>query len=123
MTSAILSKLANWYPEVLTNPESILGPNHPKVLEFWIYIEGLSGEGKEEMRQRYRALDFNVRVSAFDTARNAADEVVGWKFRDAAWWEAYVVTGLWIFGDATMELIGNVDNKVAYNVIMSYKNS
>jgi hypothetical protein len=49
MTSAILSNLAETYPEVLTNSESILGPNHLKVLEFWRHIEGLSADEKKQL--------------------------------------------------------------------------
>jgi hypothetical protein len=123
MTSAILSNLAETYPEVLTNPESVLGPNSPKVLEFWRHIDGLSDQEKEEMDVLYWALDFNVHDSAIFAAMDAADEVVGWKFRIDAWWAAYDVTGKGVYGDATVELIGDVKNKVAYNVIMSYKES
>jgi hypothetical protein len=123
MTSAILSKLANWYPEVLTNPESILGPNHPKVLEFWIYIDGLSEDKQNEMEKLYLALDSKVLNSALIAASNAAEEVVGEEFSDAAWDAAIIVTGWGVFGDATYELIGNVDNKVAYDLIMSHKKS
>jgi hypothetical protein len=64
-----------------------------------------------------------VRVSAWNAAWDAADEVVGEKFRCEAWCAVDVVTGRWVFGYATWELIGDVKNKVAYNVIMSYKES
>jgi hypothetical protein len=49
MTSTILTKLAKSYPQVLTNPESVLGPNSPKVLEFWRHIEGLSADEKKQL--------------------------------------------------------------------------
>jgi hypothetical protein len=122
MTSAILTKLAETYPEVLTEPQKILGPNHSKVLEFWIYIDGLSEPEGEEVWQRYYALDYTVRKSAWIAARDAAEEVVGEEFREAAWWAALNVTG-WriVFGWATCELIGNVEDKVAYDLIMSHK--
>jgi hypothetical protein len=124
MTSAILTKLANWYPEVLTEPQKILGPNAPKVLEFWIYIEGLSEDKQNEMEKLYLALDENMRDSAEDFTWNAADEVVGWEIRHNAWWAVLNVTGLReVFSWATLELIGNVDNKVFYDLIMSYKES
>jgi hypothetical protein len=113
MTSAILTKLAETYPEVL---------NHPKVLEFWRHIDGLSEPEREEMNQRYRALDEEVRWSAIDSAYDAAAEVVGEDFRYAACLAAWFVTGRRaVFGDATLELIGDVENKVAYGLIMSYK--
>jgi hypothetical protein len=99
-------------PEALTNPEKYLGPNYQDVLNFWIYVEGLSEQEKEEMRQRYLALDFNVRVSAYFAAWVAATEVIGVEFRceafDAAYDTAYDVTG-WrvVFGTATCELIAH----------------
>jgi hypothetical protein len=121
MTSAILTKLAETYPEVLTNPESILGPNFKNVLEFWEHIEGLSKQEREEMNDCYLALDDNVRWSAIFAAMDAAAEVVCREFRYAAWDAAYDVTGLHVFGDATYELVGNLDNKVFYDLIMSHK--
>jgi hypothetical protein len=121
MTSVILSKLAEIYPEVLTEPQKILGPNAPKVLEFWRHIDGLSAD--EKMNDRYRALNCNVRVSAKIAAMDAARDVVGEEFRCGAFDAAYDVTGRWVFGYATCELIGDVKNKVAYDLIMSHKNS
>jgi hypothetical protein len=123
MTSAILSNLAETYPEVLTNPESILGPNHPKVLEFWIYIEGLSADEKKAIADHYWTLDYNERESASNAARDAAEEVVGVKFRTEALYAARDVTGWFIFSYATLELIGDVENMVTYDLIMSHKNS
>jgi hypothetical protein len=121
MTSAILSKLSETYHKVLTTPQTILGPNHSKVLELWRRIDTLSDQEKEEMDVLYWALDFNVHDSANVAACDAAAEVVGLGFRNAAWFAAVDVTGKGVFGDATVELIGDVKNKVAYNVIMSYK--
>jgi hypothetical protein len=94
-------------PEALTNPEKYLGPNWEDVLNFWIYLDTLSDEEKEEMDQRYRALDDDVRDCAIDVARNAANEVVGEDFRYAAWLAAWFVTGRVVFGDATLELIAH----------------
>ena len=88
-------------PDALTNPEKYLGPNYQDVLDFWFYIEGLSDEERKEMSDRYQALDDNVRFSAWNAARDAADEVVGEEFRNAAWDAADVVTGRWVFGYAT----------------------
>jgi hypothetical protein len=122
MTSAILTKLSKIYPEVLTEPQKILGPNAPKVLELWRRIDILSEPEMEEIGQRYFALDDYVRNSAWIASRNAAKEVVGREFSGAAWDAVYDVTGRGVFGDATMELIGNVKNKLAYDLIMSHKN-
>jgi hypothetical protein len=94
-------------PDALKNPEKYLGLNYQDVLNFWIYLDTLSYEDKEKMNDRYRALDFKVRESARDAARDAATEVVGEKFRCEAWCAADVVTGWWVFGDATWELIGH----------------
>jgi hypothetical protein len=85
------SELLN-QPDALTNPEKYLGPNWEDVLNFWIYLDTLSDKEKEEMAQSYWALDEEVRVSAIDTARDAAGEVVGLRFRYAAWRAAYDVT-------------------------------
>ena len=121
MTSAILTKLAETYPEVLTAPQTILGPNHSKVLEFWRHIDGLSDQEKEAISDRYLALDEDVRDCAFFAACDAAEEVVGLDFRYAAWLAAWNVTGRGVFSFATYELVGNVENKVAYDLIMSHK--
>jgi hypothetical protein len=124
MTSSILTKLAETYPEVLTNPESILGPNHPKVLEFWIYIEGLSAGDKWYINKLYNALGLRAQDSAWDAALKAADKVVGEDFRWAAWLATYDASEKWhIFGDATYEIIGGVEDPIFYNLIMNHKNS
>jgi hypothetical protein len=94
-------------PDALTNPANYLGPNWEDVLNFWIYLDTLSDREKKEIGQRYWDLDNIVRLSAFDTARNAAEEVVGEEFSDAAWDAADVVTGWWVFCYATWELIGH----------------
>jgi hypothetical protein len=109
-------------PDALTNPAKYLGPNWEDVLNFWIYLDTLSDEKKEEMGDNYWALDFNVRVSAKIAARNAADEVVGEEFSNEAWYAACVVTKCDVFSWATDELIGGVENKVFYNLIMQNSN-
>jgi hypothetical protein len=93
--------------DVLTNPEKYLGPNWEDVLNFWFYVEGLSKQEEDEMWQRYWDLDDNVRNSACDAARDAADDVVGEKFRCEAWCAAYDVTRVIVFGNATWELIAH----------------
>jgi hypothetical protein len=94
-------------PDALTNPEKYLGPNYQDVLNFWIYLETLSNKEKEEMAQSYWALDEEVRIFAENASFCAAKEVVGEKFRRAASRAAYSVTGRWVFGDATCELIAH----------------
>jgi hypothetical protein len=94
-------------PDALTNPEKYLGPNYQDVLNFWIYLEGLSKHEREEIAERYYALDDNVRNSTIFAACDAAEEVVCLEFRHIAWWAAYAVTGRCVFGNATLELIGS----------------
>jgi hypothetical protein len=94
-------------PDVLTDPEKYLGPNYQDVLNFWIYLDTLSAEEKNEISVRYWALDLKARESAWIASRNVAIEVVGWGFRCEAWDAAYDVTEMCIFGDATEELIAH----------------
>jgi hypothetical protein len=95
-------------PDVLTNTEKYLGPNYKDVLNFWIYVDGLSNLEKKEIVERYYSLDYNARYCAIDAARNAATEVVGVGFSDAACLAAYDVTGCGlVFAYATLELIAH----------------
>jgi hypothetical protein len=94
-------------PDVLTNPEKYLGPNWEDVLNFWIYLDTLSDQEREEMWRRYQALNCNVRKSARIAARDAADDVVDVGFRAEAWNVAWFVTGWGVFGYAIWELIGH----------------
>jgi hypothetical protein len=94
-------------PEALTNPEKYLGPNWKDVLNFWIYLDTLSDEEKNEMWRRYWSLNCDVRYYTIDAAWNAAKVVVGENFKNAAWCAADVVTGWWVFGYATWELISH----------------
>jgi hypothetical protein len=97
-------------PDVLTDPGKYLGPNWEDVLNFWIYLEGLSKQEREEMGKRFWDLDDDVRYCAFIASRDAAEEVVGLRFRYAAWCAACDVTGpgrRFVFGCATVELIAH----------------
>jgi hypothetical protein len=94
-------------PDVLKNPAKYLGPNYQDVLNFWIYVDSLNDEEKSEMWRRYWSLNCDVRVFAIDTARDAADEVVGCGFRLAVFSAARDVIGWRVFGWATYELIGS----------------
>jgi hypothetical protein len=102
-------------PDVLKNPEKYLGPNYQDILNFWIYLDNLSEQEREEIGQRYWALDSKVRDTAMNAAWDAADEVVGEKFKSAAWLAAYDVTEWRVFGNATEELIGYQTNKTFLN--------
>jgi hypothetical protein len=94
-------------PDILTNPEKYFGPNWEDVLNFWIYVDTLSEQDKEKMRQRYRDLDNDVRDAAIIAAMDAAAEFVCWEFRTEALYAARGVTGWWVFGNATWELISH----------------
>jgi hypothetical protein len=72
----------------------------------------------------------NERASAINSADVEASKVIGVEICDVAYhaaefvpdfYKLYSLGGI-IFGWATLELIGNVENKVAYNLIMSHKN-
>jgi hypothetical protein len=101
--------------DALTDPEKYLGPNWEDVLNFWIYLDTLSNKEKKEMAQSYWALDEEVRNSAWNAARAAAEEVVCREFILEAWRAAYDVTGWRAFGYATCELI------VHHKLIEQYK--
>jgi hypothetical protein len=127
LTHSIFLRVINDYCEgspqdVLSNPEKYLGPNFEQVLDFWIYLDTLSDEEWGEMGQRFWGLDVSVLEYAGITARHAAEVVVGEDFRYEAWRAAVDVTGSRVvFARATVELIGNVEDKVFYDFIMSHK--
>jgi hypothetical protein len=90
-------------PRALTNPEDFLGPNWEDVINFWLYVDGLSEDETRKIRDRYWALDDDVREFARATAHFVAEEIVGEKVRDAIWYANY-----WrVFGDATLELLAH----------------
>jgi hypothetical protein len=125
MTSAILTKLAETYPEVLTNPEKYLGPNALNILGLWERIDSFDCEEKTELNRYYLTLDSCTgfkRDSSADAAYYAAKEVVGEKFTSAAWWAVINVTKKCIFSYATLELIGELEHPIFSIKIMCYKN-
>jgi hypothetical protein len=72
---ALSNRLNN--TEVLTNPESFLGPNWETVLRWWLYYESLTDEQWRELVRRYWAIDDYTRDRAYDLARNVVVEVIG----------------------------------------------
>jgi hypothetical protein len=96
-----------YQPDALTDPEKYLGPNWEDVLNFWIYLDTFSVLEMKEISDRYWALDYHARNYAWGAAIDAAEEVVGEKFRIAAWYAAWDVTGESVFGTATYELIAH----------------
>jgi hypothetical protein len=123
--SKTLQKFSDYLKKsnVLKNPAKYLGPNWEDVLYFWSYSESFNEHEKEEIYKRYCSLfrcvpDFYRKVSVEN-----AIKVVGKKFRTYAYRAAWDIAEYWLFGYATDELIANIDNKVAYNMIMSHKKS
>jgi hypothetical protein len=94
-------------PKARTNPEDFLGPNWEDVINFWLYIDGLSGEEMERMDDRYWASDYDVLDSFRGAAEVAAEEVVGWKVGNAAWKAVYYASDSGCFSWATYELIAS----------------
>jgi hypothetical protein len=95
-------------PKALTHPEDFLGPNWEDVINLWLYIDGLGEEEMKKIYDRYLALEWIARESAYDIAKVAAAEVVGGKVKIAAGYAAFYVTNMrWVFGDATIELIAH----------------
>jgi hypothetical protein len=105
----------------LEHPEEFLGVNYKDVLNFWWYLECLSEEQWEIVRQRYRALGYEVRGAAWKAARDAAAAAyyAAAAARDAAWdaadaADAWAGAAAWnaaydavATGYATWELIGS----------------
>jgi hypothetical protein len=98
----------------LEHPEDYLGSNWKDVLNFWWYLECLSEDQWEIVRQRYRALGYEVRAAAGAAAWDAARDAAGYAARNAAWAAAadggFVVSAADVAvatGYATWELIGS----------------
>ena len=92
--------------KVLTHPEDYLGHNWRDVINFWLFIDGLSSDEKRRMRDRYWALNGDVLDSAEDAAWASAKEVVGVKVANVFWYASFDVTRS-IFAGATKELIAH----------------
>jgi hypothetical protein len=60
----------------LEYPARFLGPNWKNVLNFWIYLDTLSGEEFRLIFDRYWALDEDARVSAINNAHKAAEATI-----------------------------------------------
>jgi hypothetical protein len=95
-------------PRALTNPEDYLGPNWRDVINFWLYIDGLTEEEMDKMNNRYCSLSEDVLDSAHLSAQSSAEEVVGQHVEDVAWSAAWDVTD-WgsVFAYATEELLAH----------------
>ena len=92
--------------KALTNPEDFLGPNWEDVINFWLYVDGLSEDEIKKTTDRYWGLDGDMRESSKDSTDAAAKEIVGVEVEYAAWRAAFDVTGT-VFAYATHELIAS----------------
>jgi hypothetical protein len=104
----------------LEHPEEFLGVNYKDVLNFWWFLEDLSGEQWKIVGERYQALGYEVRDAAWKAAAwDAADAADAWAGA-AAWNAAYDAVGYYAVwnvvpggaaraaaGLATWELIGS----------------
>jgi hypothetical protein len=90
-------------PRALTHPEDFLGPNWKDVINFWLYVDGLSVKERKKINRRYFLLEFSSRI--YWDSVYAAKKVVGNKVLCAAGDAAYCETGRVIFRDATHELM------------------
>jgi hypothetical protein len=103
--------------KVLTDPQEFLGPNWEKVLEFWWAIESLSEEEMEGIVDSYEDLDCVERFFYSEHAEDKAIKIVGEKLCEDSWID---VAHYFVFGDATNELIADVENKIFYDLIMNH---
>ncbi len=117
--------------KVLTNPEEFLGPNWKEVLDFWLYIDTLSGVEREKIIKSYVALDHAVAKSARYASWNSAREVDGDEVRNASWWAALDVSNFSIsrdvtsvFRDATIELFAHATMElIAHHKLLEQRKS
>jgi hypothetical protein len=93
-------------PRALTNPEDYLGPNWKDVINFWLYVDGLSEIKRGSVEVSFWNLDEDVRESARDAARSVARKVIRASNVNLLWWASYWVTNKsYVFAEATKELI------------------
>jgi hypothetical protein len=92
--------------EVLTHPENYLGLNWEAVIDFWLYLDTLSKEQFEIVRDRYWDLSYEERSIAKDKAWEAAADATD--FADDASYSAFdsVFCAKPAAEYATKELIG-----------------
>lgn len=123
--SSVLKKFTDTFPEVLTTPTKYLGSNFQAVLDFWFYLDSLSKQEQVEISYCLYdlMLDHQSFLLAIDTALDSAKEVFGWSYSTIAGQAIKSSIGFesYLFLYATCELIGDVENKVFYNLVMSQK--
>jgi hypothetical protein len=67
----------------LEYPEYFIGPNWKDVLNFWIYLDTLSGEKRKIISNRFDNLEELGRLTSITL--KAAEDTIGVKYVDAAW--------------------------------------
>ena len=84
----------------LEYPERFLGPNWKNVLNFWLYLDTLSGEKLNLIDILYISLDDLGTLMRFSW--KAAKGTIGYEYTDAAW-AASAIASVY----ATLELIAS----------------
>jgi hypothetical protein len=121
--SRVLTNLSrNFCPEVLTNPQSVLGPKWEDVLTFWEELDTLLDRQRCDIHESYQNIDEDGRIEIEDVAWDAACDKIGDDFANACYSASLNVHRMFVFGYATWEIIGGVDNKIIHNIIMRHKN-
>ncbi len=104
--------------KALQKPQNYLGPNYLEVLVFWEHIERLTEEEMDRINVSYLTLDEEMQKSAEDSME-ASKEFVGDEVVEVIWGLFYDVADYFVFGEATHELIADVENKIFYDFIMN----
>jgi hypothetical protein len=120
------SKTLTWKPgsdapiqKNLLPIQDFLGPNYEEVLEFWVFVDTLTKEDKNRKQSLYADLDYSSQMNAWHSAIRAADKVVspGSSHIQNVLSSVNPEVRWRVFEVASLELMGNVKNKVAYDLI------
>ena len=87
--------------DALKYPEEFLGTNWKDVLNFWIYLDTLSGEKRKIISNRFDNLEELGRLTSITL--KAAEDTIVVKYVAAAW----IATPTVASAHATLELIGS----------------
>lgn len=101
--------------EAINHPQTILGLNAEKVLEFWLILDKLSKEQLEVVEKRYQTLhneDWFKWSEASDLACKASRKIINYSYDIEASHAAYNNTNSFAALYATCEIIGGVESPV-----------
>ncbi len=98
-------------PRALTNPEEFLGPNWEDVINFWLYVDGLSASEKNnilwELEKLYGLKSKSLFNYSWQYVYDISAEVVGPYVRSAAWLATLSANDYGCFSWATYELLAH----------------